>query len=99
MLHRPMPPLSNGLPRRRCGGRPMPSSATVMPIEPSRRPTLATCTCFADGAKDDLADFLVETRVVLVEGDFAVDVALSPELVAELEQPEVQVSAESGRHR
>ena len=80
MLHRPMPPLSNGLPRRRC-----------VLTDVGKQ--------LAGGAKDDLADFLVEPRGALVEGDFAVDVAVGPELVAELEVSRVQISAGSGGHR
>ena len=65
----------------------MPSSATVMPIEPSRLLCardlhLARLGVLAlvgqqlpHGAEDDLADFFVETGVALVQSNLAADVA------------------------
>jgi hypothetical protein len=53
----------------------------------------------ADRAEDDLADFLVEAGVRLVEGDFAPDIALRLELLAELEQAGEELSAGGTGHR
>ena len=89
----------------------MPSSATVIPIEPSRRVTLDDPDLLrprmlahigqqlADRSEDDVADFLVEARMARVERDFAADVAGRAKLLAELEQSRVQVSGGVGEHR